>query len=86
MAGDFNATTDHADFRHALGSNCRSVASLTGSGLVGTWPSDRPAVTRTQIDHVLITWQLEPDRFTTYAIEGSDHRAVVATVAVPKTE
>jgi endonuclease/exonuclease/phosphatase (EEP) superfamily protein YafD len=86
VAGDFNATTDHADFRHALGSNCRSVASLTGSGLVGTWPSDRPAVTRTQIDHVLITRQLEPGRFTTYAIEGSDHRAVVATVAVPKTE
>ena len=85
VAGDFNATTDHADFRHALGSNCRSVASLTGSGLVGTWPSDRPAVTRTQIDHVLITRQLEPGRFTTYAIEGSDHRAVVATVALPKT-
>jgi endonuclease/exonuclease/phosphatase (EEP) superfamily protein YafD len=98
VAGDFNATTDHADFRHALGSNCRSVASLTGSGLIGTWPSNRPAVTRTQIDHVLITRQLEPGRFTTYAIQGSDHRAVVATVfvtgptppprsgAVPKTE
>ncbi|MFI6677732.1 endonuclease/exonuclease/phosphatase family protein [Kribbella sp. NPDC050470] len=85
VAGDFNATTDHADFRYALGSNCRSVASLTGAGLVGTWPSDRPAVTRSQIDHVLITRQLEPGRFTTYAIEGSDHRAVVATVAVPKT-
>ncbi|MFI7063423.1 endonuclease/exonuclease/phosphatase family protein [Kribbella sp. NPDC050124] len=98
VAGDFNATTDHADFRQALGSNCRSVASLTGAGLVGTWPSDRPALTRTQIDHVLITRQLEPGRFTTYQIEGSDHRAVVATVfytsptppprsgAVPKTE
>jgi endonuclease/exonuclease/phosphatase (EEP) superfamily protein YafD len=86
VAGDFNATTDHADFRYALGSNCRSVASLTGAGLIGTWPSNRPAVTRIQIDHVLITRQLEPGQFTTYAIEGSDHRAVVATVAVPKTE
>ncbi|MEI8412721.1 MULTISPECIES: endonuclease/exonuclease/phosphatase family protein [unclassified Kribbella] len=86
VAGDFNATTDHADFRHALGGNCRSVASLTGGGLIGTWPSDQPAVTRTQIDHVLLTRQLEPGSFTTYAIEGSDHRAVVATIAVPKTE
>jgi endonuclease/exonuclease/phosphatase (EEP) superfamily protein YafD len=86
VAGDFNATTDHADFRYALGSNCRSVASLTGGGLIGTWPSDRPALTRTQIDHVLFTRQLEPVGFTTYAIEGSDHRAVVAAVAVPKTE
>lgn len=39
----------------------------------------------TLLDHVLITRQLEPGRFTTYAIQGSDHRAVVATVAIPKT-
>ncbi len=30
VAGDFNATTDHADFRSALGSNCRSVAPRSG--------------------------------------------------------
>ncbi|TCO45666.1 endonuclease/exonuclease/phosphatase (EEP) superfamily protein YafD [Kribbella antiqua] len=86
VAGDFNSTTDHADFRHALGMNCRSVASTVGAGLEGTWPSDRPALARTQIDHVLFTRQLEPGSFKTYGIEGSDHRAVVATVVVPKTE
>jgi endonuclease/exonuclease/phosphatase family metal-dependent hydrolase len=85
VAGDFNATTDHADFRHALGMNCRSVASTVGAGLEGTWPSDRPALARTQIDHVLFTRQLEPGSFKTYGIEGSDHRAVIATVVVAKT-
>jgi endonuclease/exonuclease/phosphatase (EEP) superfamily protein YafD len=85
VAGDFNATTDHADFRQALGSNCRSVAPSVGAGLEGTWPSDRPAMARTQIDHVLVTRGLLPGRFTTYRIEGSDHRAVVATVSVPRT-
>jgi endonuclease/exonuclease/phosphatase (EEP) superfamily protein YafD len=85
VAGDFNATTDHADFRRALGPNCRSVAPSVGAGLQGTWPSDRPALARTQIDHVVVTRGLQPGRFTTYKIVGSDHRAVVATVAVPRT-
>jgi endonuclease/exonuclease/phosphatase (EEP) superfamily protein YafD len=85
VAGDFNATPDHADFRHALGGYCRSVASAVGGGLKGTWPADQPAIVRTQIDHVVVTRQFQPGGFTTYAIEGTDHRAVVATVALPKT-
>jgi len=85
VAGDFNATLDHAEFRHALGGNCRSVAPTVGDGLVGTWPADQPAVVRTQIDHVVVTRQFQPGGFTTYAIAGTDHRAVVATVAVPTT-
>ncbi|NIK57449.1 endonuclease/exonuclease/phosphatase family protein [Kribbella shirazensis] len=82
VAGDFNATVDHADFRHALGGYCRSVGPAVGGGLQGTWPADQPAVLRTQIDHVVVSRQLQPRRFTTYPIRGTDHRAVVATVAV----
>jgi endonuclease/exonuclease/phosphatase (EEP) superfamily protein YafD len=85
VAGDFNATLDHADFRHALGGNCRSVAAAVGDGLEGTWPADQPAVVRAQIDHVVVTRQFQPGTFSTYAIEGTDHRAVVATAAVPMT-
>ncbi|MGZ0151949.1 endonuclease/exonuclease/phosphatase family protein [Kribbella sp. WER1] len=82
IAGDFNATVDHADFRAALGGYCRSVGPSVGGGLEGTWPADRPAVLRTQIDHVVVTRQFEPDTFTTYAIHGTDHRAAVATIAL----
>lgn len=85
LAGDFNATTDHADFRGALGRHCKSVAPSSGAGLQGTWPADRPALFRTQIDHVVVSAGLVAGKFTTYDVEGTDHRAVVATVAVPKS-
>jgi endonuclease/exonuclease/phosphatase (EEP) superfamily protein YafD len=83
VAGDFNATLDHADFRQALGGDCRSVGPSVGGGLKGTWPADQPAVVRTQIDHVVFNRRLAPGGFSTYAIAGTDHRAVVATVVVP---
>ncbi|HZX03931.1 endonuclease/exonuclease/phosphatase family protein [Kribbella sp.] len=82
IAGDYNATVDHADFRAALGGYCRSVGPSVGGGLQGTWPADQPAVLRTQIDHVVVTRQFEPGRFATYPIHGTDHRAVVATIAL----
>jgi endonuclease/exonuclease/phosphatase (EEP) superfamily protein YafD len=85
LAGDFNATSDHYDFRQALGDHCRSVAPSVGEGLVGTWPSDRIGLARTQIDHVVITDGIEPGKFMTYKIAGTDHRAVIAHVAVPKS-
>ncbi|QNE17981.1 endonuclease/exonuclease/phosphatase family protein [Kribbella qitaiheensis] len=85
LAGDFNATTDHYDFRQALGDRCRSVAPSVGEGLAGTWPSDRITPARTQIDHVVITDGIAPGKFRTYKIPGTDHRAVVANVAVPRS-
>ncbi|HEY0474862.1 MAG TPA: endonuclease/exonuclease/phosphatase family protein [Kribbella sp.] len=85
VAGDFNATSDHADFRSALGSKCRSVAPSVGAGLQGTWPSDRPGVARTQIDHVVVSGGVLPSKFRAYKIVGTDHLAVVAAVAVPKS-
>ena len=85
LAGDFNATSDHYDFRQALGDRCRSVAPSVGEGLAGTWPSDRMALARTQIDHVVISNGIKPGKFMTYKISGTDHRAVIANVAVPKS-
>jgi endonuclease/exonuclease/phosphatase (EEP) superfamily protein YafD len=85
VAGDFNATSDHADFRDALGSNCRSVAPAVGAGLQGTWPSDRPGLARAQLDQVVVSKGILPSKFKAYKIEGTDHLAVVAAVAVPKS-
>ena len=42
------------------------------------------ALARTQIDHVVISDGIKPGKFTTYKISGTDHRAVIANVAVPK--
>lgn len=83
VAGDFNAAPDHSAFRAAT-KGCRNSSAYVGKGLQGTWPSDRPGWLRTQIDHVVVSDELVPRRFDSYAVAGSDHRAVVATVDVPE--
>jgi endonuclease/exonuclease/phosphatase family metal-dependent hydrolase len=55
VAGDFNATVDHAQFRRLLRRGWVDAASRAGHGLSLTWgprPGRRPALLA--IDHVLI--------------------------------
>src|SRR5262249_30085889 len=57
LAGDFNATLDHAQLRQLLGTGYRDAAAEVGRGLVPTWPyyGHRAAVTpKITIDHVLV--------------------------------
>lgn len=54
VAGDLNATVDHATLRNA---GCDAVAP--GAGGAGTWPAQRPALLGAAIDHVLV----QPDRW-----------------------
>ena len=82
LAGDFNATLDHmASFGSEGGTmgRCRDAASATGTGMMGTWPADVPALVGAPIDHVMAS---ENWRATgTVVLEdagGSDHRALVA--------
>ena len=74
IAGDFNATLDHAAMRDALG-DCRSAAEGTGAGLVGTFPAGLPRWWGVQIDHVLVPADAVTTRFAILDVEGSDHRA-----------
>ncbi|RJQ79261.1 endonuclease/exonuclease/phosphatase family protein [Pseudonocardiaceae bacterium YIM PH 21723] len=79
IAGDFNATLDHGPFRAAM-RGCRDAASDTGTGLVPTWPAELPAV---QIDHVLSAGGPVARRVEVLDLPGSDHRALVVTMALP---
>ena len=81
VAGDFNATLDHASFRSALG-GCRSAAAGTGRGLVATFPSMWPRWFGIQIDHVLVPAGAATTRFEVVDLAGSDHRAVLASIRV----
>ena len=53
LAGDFNATLDHAELRRILDTGYQDAAAQVGAGLHGTWPRDRAFPPPVTIDHVL---------------------------------
>ncbi len=55
LAGDFNATLDHAELRDLLGRGYVDAADAVGKGFVWTWPAKRRArALPLTIDHVLV--------------------------------
>ncbi|WNG82919.1 endonuclease/exonuclease/phosphatase family protein [Mycobacterium sp. ITM-2016-00316] len=82
IAGDFNATPDMRQFRDLLDVGYRDAISQTGAGFSPTYsphPAIPPVIT---IDHVL-TRNSTAQSIHTVDIPGTDHRALLATVAVP---
>ncbi|MEW2461108.1 endonuclease/exonuclease/phosphatase family protein [Microbacterium sp. K41] len=81
LAGDFNATVDHMASLGVEGGDmgyCRDVASRTGNGLSGTWPSSLPALAGAPIDHVMASPNWRPTGSVVLDdAGGSDHRALV---------
>jgi endonuclease/exonuclease/phosphatase (EEP) superfamily protein YafD len=86
LAGDFNATLDHAGLRRLLTTGYRDAADVTGKGLVTTWPYyghkafTVPPVT---LDHVLADRRIALRRYRTLALPHTDHRAVYAELTLP---
>ena len=88
VLGDLNATPDHAVLRAWRDAGYRDSLELVNAGWSPTWPSNGitpvpgfhpPALI--QIDHVLVTSTLAVTRSSTVDVPGTDHRAVVATLA-----
>lgn len=87
LLGDFNATLDHRPFRAILGLGYRDAAEQSGAGWQPTWPVRRavrplwmrllPSVT---IDHVLAGEGLVATSTRTVVVDGTDHKALVATL------
>ena len=87
LAGDFNATLDHAPFRRILDLGYADAASQTGRGLVMTWgprPHRWPALLA--IDHVLVDRRCAVLATSAHLLPGSDHRAVYAEIRLPAPE
>ncbi|MGC5021120.1 endonuclease/exonuclease/phosphatase family protein [Micromonospora sp. DT47] len=81
LAGDFNATLDHAPLRALLRSGYVDAA---GAGLTGTWgPYDGDPIPPVAIDHVLVDQRIAVTAATVHPVPGSDHRAVLATLRLP---
>ena len=82
IAGDFNSTVDFRQFRDLLDIGYQDGVRQTGAGFSPTFSPNhlRPPVIT--IDHVL-TRNSAVTSINTVAIPETDHRALLATIAVP---
>ncbi|HVT70406.1 MAG TPA: endonuclease/exonuclease/phosphatase family protein, partial [Trebonia sp.] len=82
LAGDFNATLDHAAFRDVLRRGYDDAALVTGTALTRTWgiPERRPVLT---LDHVLVDRSCAVLACATYFVPRTDHRALFAEIQLP---
>jgi endonuclease/exonuclease/phosphatase (EEP) superfamily protein YafD len=84
LAGDFNATLDHAQFRRLLRRGYVDAASQAGNGLSFTWgPRPDRRLTLLAIDHVLIDRRCAALTTSAHWLTGSDHRALYAELRLP---
>jgi endonuclease/exonuclease/phosphatase family metal-dependent hydrolase len=84
LAGDFNATLDHAQFRQLLRRGYVDAASQVGNGLSATWgPQPGRRLTLLAIDHVLTDRRCAVLSTSAHWLTGSDHRALYAELRLP---
>lgn len=77
LAGDFNASFAHPALRR-LASGLRSAAEAAGPIPWPTWPEEKPIPAFTAIDHIFARGAT-PTYWDSFHVDGSDHRAVLAT-------
>ncbi|MEU9995471.1 endonuclease/exonuclease/phosphatase family protein [Streptomyces sp. NPDC050848] len=78
LAGDFNASQDHAAFRAVLDAGrLHDAARLAGAARTPTWPRELSLPPYVQIDHVLVSDDFRVRSVRFLDLPGSDHRAVL---------
>ncbi|MEU6768489.1 endonuclease/exonuclease/phosphatase family protein [Streptomyces sp. NPDC046853] len=84
LLGDFNASTDHAPMRDLLASGgLKDTHAELGKGWPRTWPANKSLLPPLlHLDHVLHGSGLAGTSAAERTILGTDHRAVIATLAV----
>ena len=83
LAGDFNATLDHAALRAVLRRGWADAAQRAGRGLAWTWRPLRLPWPRLTLDHVLIDPRISVAGVQLVHLAGSDHRALVVDLVLP---
>ncbi|WP_328495361.1 endonuclease/exonuclease/phosphatase family protein [Streptomyces sp. NBC_00414] len=84
VAGDFNATQDHAAFRRILDTGFMDGARLTGDTRTPSWPSLTTPAFGAQIDHVLVSRGFTATRTRFLDLGNTDHRALVVDLTLNK--
>ncbi|MFJ9148595.1 endonuclease/exonuclease/phosphatase family protein [Streptomyces sp. NPDC102270] len=82
LAGDFNASQDHAAFRAILDTGLRDAARLAGSGRTPTWPARTAPAIGAQIDHVLVSGDFSASDARFLDLADTDHRALLVEVTL----
>jgi len=81
VGGDFNGTPDNAQFRELLTNGYADAAQEVGAGYLPTYPANEWYPPLLAIDHVL-TANVAPVAVSSVGLPGSDHRGLIATVAL----
>ncbi|MCT2582558.1 endonuclease/exonuclease/phosphatase family protein [Actinophytocola sp. S1-96] len=82
LAGDFNATFDHAAFRDVVDRGYADAAEETGQALTPTW-SSMPTGPPVTIDHILVDRRCAIGSYAVFDVPGTDHDAVLAEIVLP---
>ena len=82
LAGDFNASQDHAAFRRILDTGLRDAARLAGQDRTPSWPARTLPVFGAQIDHVLVSGDFAARDARFLDLAGTDHRALVVDLTL----
>lgn len=82
VAGDFNASQDHAAFRRILDTGLQDAARLDGHDRTPTWPARTTPAFGVQIDHVLLSDDFSVRAVRFLDLTDTDHRAVVADLTL----
>ena len=84
IGGDYNSTPDMRQFRQLLTNGYRDAVEQLGAGYAPTFRANADIPPLITIDHIL-TRNAAAKSIKTVTVEGSDHRALLATIAVPLT-
>ncbi|MEV5987173.1 endonuclease/exonuclease/phosphatase family protein [Streptomyces sp. NPDC052051] len=83
LAGDFNASQDHAEFRRILDTGLHDSARLADRARTPSWPARVPSPLGVQIDHALVSredFSVNSARFLDIA--DTDHRALLVDLTL----
>jgi endonuclease/exonuclease/phosphatase (EEP) superfamily protein YafD len=82
VVGDFNASWGNRGFYAVVATGLADAAAARGKPFDMTWPQGEPLPPLVRIDHVLAGTGIATTKIATVNGPGSDHRALVATIAV----
>ncbi|MGW4031878.1 endonuclease/exonuclease/phosphatase family protein [Streptomyces sp. NPDC004838] len=86
VAGDFNASQDHAAFRRIMDAgDLRDSAALGGASRTPSWPTSVARPLGTQIDHVLISEEFSVRGARFLELDNTDHRSLLVELELHDT-